>query len=219
MTQATLRVEVVDSGIGIEPALLSRIFNAFEQVGEGERFGRFGTWSGDHEGTRRNAWRRRKCDKFGAGPRCKVHRDLPDRRMSVQFDQPTHRTMAKPTTSIRLRLLLVEDHEDTSRSLSRLLVRRGYEVRAARTLETALETAREFEFDVLISDMGLPDGSGIELMEQLLGRAKVRGIALSGYGMEEDVQRSMGVGYREHLTKPVDIGRLDAAIQRIGRES
>jgi CheY-like chemotaxis protein len=82
-----------------------------------------------------------------------------------------------------------------------------------------MDTAREFEFDILISDMGLPDGSGIQLMERLLNIRDVRGIALSGYGMEEDIQRSMGVGYREHLTKPVDIGRLDEVIQRIGRES
>jgi CheY-like chemotaxis protein len=64
--------------------------------------------------------------------------------------------------------------------------------------------------------MGLPDGTGLDLMEKLCQDRSVRGIALSGYGMEEDVQRSRNAGYAEHLTKPVDIHKLDTAIQRVG---
>jgi CheY-like chemotaxis protein len=79
---------------------------------------------------------------------------------------------------------------------------------------TAAEGA---EFDLLLSDLGLPDGSGIDLMQHLKARAALRGIALSGFGTEADIQRSREAGFEEHLTKPVDVGRLRAAVERLGR--
>ncbi len=114
------------------------------------------------------------------------------------------------------RLLVVEDHADTQHSLTRLLERRGYEVRAVDGMHDALNLARDYAFDVLISDMGLPDGSGLDLIQTLSATRPVSGIALSGFGMEEDVRRSKEAGYGEHLTKPVDINKLDAVIQRLG---
>jgi CheY-like chemotaxis protein len=69
------------------------------------------------------------------------------------------------------------------------------------------------DFDLMISDLGLPDGTGHDLMRQLIARKRgVKAIALSGYGMEDDVQRSRDAGFIEHLTKPVGIDRLQAAI-------
>ena len=216
--EGNLRVEVIDTGIGIEPDLLPRIFNAFEQVGEGEQFGGLGLGLAITKALVEMHRGEVTASSAGRGQGA---------RFTLTFPTVTARKLKPPETvpggtgdaRLRLRLLLVEDHEDTNRSLSRLLTRQGYEVRAARTMKDALETAREFEFDVLISDMGLPDGTGIQLMAQLSGMRAIRGIALSGYGMEEDIQRSLGIGYREHLTKPVDIGRLDEVIQRIGREN
>jgi CheY-like chemotaxis protein len=113
-------------------------------------------------------------------------------------------------------LLVVEDHADTQHSLTRLLERRGYEVRAVDGISEALAVARDYPFDVLISDMGLPDGSGLDLMRSLSSTRRVNGIALSGFGMEEDVRRSKDAGFGEHLTKPVDIAKLDCVIQRLG---
>ena len=211
-----LRVEVADTGIGIEPDSFpgssmpsNRWVRASVSAGSalGSRL----------QGARRDAWRRGHCLQCWSRLRRQVHAHFPHRGCRARGAESCRR--GADSEHLQLRVLLVEDHEDTNRSLSRLLVRRGYDVRAARTLEDALATARAFEFDILISDMGLPDGSGIQLMQQLSGIRSVRGIALSGYGMEEDIQRSMGVGYREHLTKPVDIGRLDEAIQRIAREN
>ena len=123
--------------------------------------------------------------------------------------------------SLRLRLLLVEDHLDTAAMLRRLLARRGYEVRSAESVESALDAARDYELDVLVSDIGLPDGTGIDLIHRLTkmkGGQCFRAIALSGFGMHEDLERSKSAGFSEHLTKPVDFAVLERALNRIGQE-
>jgi CheY-like chemotaxis protein len=115
-----------------------------------------------------------------------------------------------------MRVLLVEDHEDTNRSLTSLLRRRGYTVQATRSVQGALELAANERFDVLVSDIGLPDGSGIDIMQAMNSEHPIFGIALTGFGMEEDVRRSHAVGFHHHLIKPVDLNRLDALLQRGG---
>ena len=125
--------------------------------------------------------------------------------------------MAAPASERKaLRVLLVEDHEDSNRSLTQLLRRRGYEVCSARDVSSALSAAEKFHFDVLVSDMGLPDGNGLELIGKLAATRSVAGIALTGYGMESDVQQSYAAGFQHHLIKPVDLNRLDALIQTLG---
>ncbi|MHA3770100.1 response regulator [Verrucomicrobiota bacterium sgz303538] len=213
-----LCVEVTDTGIGIEPALVSRIFNAFEQVGEGERFGGLGLGLAITRSLVHMHGGEIAATSEGLGKGATFTVMLPT---AEPEKRETENVSSEEGTKERLamRLLLVEDHEDTSRSLSRLLQKRGYQVRTALSVAAALEEAEGYDFDVLISDMGLPDGSGIDLMKQLtLDHCTIRGIALSGYGMEEDVQRSKSVGFREHLTKPVDISRLDDVIQKVGRQ-
>jgi CheY-like chemotaxis protein len=111
-----------------------------------------------------------------------------------------------------MRILLVEDHEDTNRSLTSLLRRRGYEVQSALTFESALELSAKGEFDVLISDLGLPDGSGIDLIQKLPSKPPL-GIALTGFGMEKDIRKSREVGFQHHLVKPIDLNKLDSLIQ------
>ena len=108
----------------------------------------------------------------------------------------------------------MEDHEDTNRSLTTLLRQRGYQVDQAYDLRTALDLAASREFDVLISDIGLPDGSGIDLMSRLQHNGPLFGIALTGFGMEEDIRRSYAVGFSHHLVKPIDLNRLDSLIQQ-----
>jgi two-component system CheB/CheR fusion protein len=117
--------------------------------------------------------------------------------------------------SRRLRLLVVEDHHDTARTLRTLLKRSGYSVDTAGSIAAALDLAVRETFDLLISDLGLPDGSGYELMTALQRIQPVPGIAMSGYGMEEDVRRSRDAGFHEHLVKPIDMPRLQAAIRKL----
>jgi CheY-like chemotaxis protein len=102
----------------------------------------------------------------------------------------------------------VEDHEPTLQVISTLLSRDGYEVITASSVAGALTAAKADRFDLVISDLGLPDGTGITLMERLREAHGLRGIALSGYGMEEDQARSIEAGFVAHLVKPVRVAEL-----------
>jgi CheY-like chemotaxis protein len=88
-------------------------------------------------------------------------------------------------------------------------------VLGAANVREALDLAERETFDLLISDIGLPDGSGIELLHRLQGRAPLKAIALSGYGMEDDVRRSHDAGFAAHLVKPVDFRQLQDLIEKL----
>ena len=107
------------------------------------------------------------------------------------------------------RILLVEDHEPTRVALTNLLERRGHKVQKAGSAAEATSLAARESFDLVISDIGLPDNSGYDLMAGLRDQFGLKGIALSGYGMEEDVTRSLQSGFLAHLIKPVRIDALD----------
>ena len=112
------------------------------------------------------------------------------------------------------RILLVDDHADTRTSLQRLLARRGHTVALAGSVAEALAQAGGQSFELVISDLGLPDGNGHDLMRALhAAHAGLAGIALSGYGMEADIERSHAAGFAVHLTKPLDFAVLETAIE------
>ena len=114
------------------------------------------------------------------------------------------------------KILLVEDHHDTARAMARLLNLSGYAVRTANTYRSAIEICDEEQFDLVISDVGLPDGSGYDLMREMLDRAcTTKGIAVSGYGTEKDVEDSLRAGFTVHLVKPVEFEVLCDAIRRV----
>jgi two-component system CheB/CheR fusion protein len=116
-----------------------------------------------------------------------------------------------------LHILLVEDHADTAEAMSALLGALGHRVTRADSVAAALEAATEAEaVDLVVSDLGLPDGSGHDLM-RALSALGLRGIALSGYGMEEDIRKSHEAGFEKHLTKPIDAEVFKAAIRQFVR--
>ena len=115
------------------------------------------------------------------------------------------------------RVLLVEDHEDSAQTLSMVLSLKGYDVQVARSVAEGCSLAAGC--DLVISDISLPDGTGLDLLRALRQQHPVCAIALSGYGTEEDVRRSREAGFAEHLVKPVDIDRLLATIARLSRAS
>ena len=204
-----LRVEIADTGMGIEPEALPKIFDAFEQGGR-TQLGGLGlglaiskTLVEAHKGTiTAQSDGRNKGSKFAlVFPTCeKVEAQIaPALSPSFAERQP-------------MRILLVEDHEDTNRSLTNLLRRRGYHVQSALTFQSALELSVREKFDVLISDLGLPDGSGLDLIQKLASKPPL-GIALTGFGMEKDIRKSREVGFQHHLVKPIDLNKLDALIQ------
>ena len=116
---------------------------------------------------------------------------------------------------LRLRILLVEDNLDSLRVLARLLGRRGHSVVTASSLGEAVQLGAAEAFDVVISDIGLPDGSGLDLMRTIRAQVRLGGIALSGFGMEQDLRRSEEAGFTTHLTKPIDFARLEAVIDQV----
>jgi CheY-like chemotaxis protein len=112
-----------------------------------------------------------------------------------------------------LHILLVEDHEDTSRVMTRLLRTLNHEVRTAATVASAIEMAKSHRFDLVISDLGLPDRSGLDLMRELKAAYGITGIALTGFGMEADIEKSREAGFAAHLTKPIRIETLESIIR------
>jgi signal transduction histidine kinase len=220
----TVAVEISDTGMGIRPEVLPRIFDAFEQ---GDRrvtrqFGGLGLGLAitkaivELHGGVLTAW----SEGEGAGAAFTVHLPL----AGVEcLALPAVPAPVEAEGELRaagpLRLLLVEDHRDTAEAMADLLRAQGHRVTVAGTVTEALGAAESAGgLDLLVSDLGLPDGSGLDLMRELAARRGLRGIALSGYGTEEDVRRSREAGFEEHLTKPVDFQTLKDAIRRAARK-
>jgi CheY-like chemotaxis protein len=112
-------------------------------------------------------------------------------------------------------VLLVDDHPDTMKVMSRILSRWGLRLTCAGRISEALQAASKEKFDLLISDIGLPDGSGCELVEQLHKMQPIQAIALSGFGMDTDIHRSLAAGFSAHLTKPVNLDQLQEVVTRL----
>lgn len=209
-------VEVADTGVGIAPEILPRVFDAFEQGGRAitSQYGGLGLGL---------AISKRVIDLHGGS----ISAESAGRDQGSTFivtlqamqtsllEGPTallpHENIATQPASI----LFVEDHEDTARVLQRILEHAGYVTAHANSLARARELAASMPFDLVISDVGLPDGSGVDLMRFLHAHYGLRGIALSGFGTEEDILASASAGFTEHLTKPVDWPQLRGAIDRL----
>lgn len=114
--------------------------------------------------------------------------------------------MADSTSSKSI--LVVEDHSDSATSLARILSREGHRVSVAASINEANALAAEQRFDVALCDLGLPDGDGCDLMRQLAQRYGLKGIALTGYGMPNDIERARTAGFSAHVLKPISFDNL-----------
>ena len=209
----TMAIVVHDTGIGIDPSIMNRIFDPFEQ-GEQTFQRRFG-------GLGLGLAISRSLAQAHGGTLC-ARSEGPSRGSTFTL---TMKTVAPPTRIVKLtepvpesrplRILLVDDHQDTCTALERLLVRRGHLVAAAHNVRSAMEAAARNPFDLLISDIALPDGTGTELMAYLRAISPLPGIAISGFGMNGDIEKSIEAGFSEHLVKPVKMENLEAAIDRV----
>jgi PAS domain S-box-containing protein len=214
-----IEVEVSDMGAGIPAEKLPRIFDAFEQASRSSTGGlglglaickalselHGGTISAHSAGSSRGS-------TF-------VVRLPVQNGVSVPLAHDSPKT--ESLESHPLRILLVEDHHDTAETLRRLLVRRKYHVKAASSVGAAIEASRDYAFDVLVTDIGLPDGNGVELFQQLKQikeHQAVYAIALSGYGMDEDISRSISAGFAHHITKPVEFAQLHRCLKEISQK-
>ncbi len=207
-----VHVEVQDYGRGISAELAPRLFTPFEQGQRRSADERRGLGLGlaiskalveAHHG-------RISVYSAGLGQGASFRVELPTCEIPAGVDlRPTpEATNGKSSAGFEKRVLLVEDHADTAVVMERLLRSRGYYVERVGTKATALEAGHASQFDVLISDIGLPDGSGHEIMEELGQGGKMCGIALSGFGSEEDVRRSHRAGFAAHLVKPINFEEL-----------
>ena len=212
--------EVADTGIGIGPEHLHHIFNAFEQGEDAitRRFGGLGLGLAisrsiieGHGGVLAVASPGRDC-----GSTFTV-------TLPVEADRPVDRPANVPAANLEadharaepdFRLLFVEDDAMTARIMAKLFRQNGYVVSTANSIAGALKVPAE-EYDLVVSDIGLPDGSGLELMRAIKLRRDVPGIALTGYGMEDDIRKSLEAGFVAHLTKPLDFAKLDALIRKV----
>ncbi len=209
-----IKFVITDSGIGIAEEKQERLFDAFEQgeVGTTRQFGGLGLGLAIcknlvelHGGTIEVNSRGR-----GYGTSATI---CLKSYYGAETPRPEDGDLGKNGKDMRI--LLVEDHSDTRRVLTRLLEGFGYTVAAAGTVEEAIAAFGNGAFDVILSDIGLPDGSGYDVITRAKQIRDVTGVALTGYGMSEDVRRSQEAGFAFHLTKPIDAAELRNVLRRV----
>jgi two-component system CheB/CheR fusion protein len=206
-----LAFEISDSGSGIDENLMPKLFQAFEQG------------QPDAQGLGLGLAICQAIMKLHGGNITGRNRsDGPGAVFTVEFKTMAAAAAEKSTTPetggarLRpLRILIVEDHEHTAAVMQRLLDRDGHAVRVAATVREAVDALRTMPIDLLVSDLGLPDGDGFEVMGELAKISDAKGIAVSGYGMDEDIERSSRAGFSAHLTKPINVAKLKETIQQV----
>lgn len=212
--EGRLVLSVADTGVGISQEALPLIFCAFEQGDvEGQhRFGGLGLGLAISQAIveAHNGSIRADSQGVGQGATFTVTLDTVEAPPLAAEGSDESATAASS-----LRLLVVEDHEATRATLARLLERSGHRVTQAATMTEGLAAFGSQAFDAVISDLGLPDGSGLDLMREMRRQRPVHGIALSGYGMEEDVRQTREAGFFAHLVKPVSIEQLRRLLAQV----
>ncbi len=210
-----IEIVICDTGSGIETEVLSRVFQPFEQAERGKAGG-LGLGLAISKTLVELHGGEILIESPGVGQGTTVTVLLPtvaERPHEDDSAEPAGRNGAR-----HLEVLLLEDHVDTSESLTMLLEMQGHRVTQAFNVATALEYASSRDFDLLLSDLGLPDGSPGEVMKTVALRNGTMGVALSGFGMDKDVERTRGYGFRHHLVKPVDVARLDEILHECSAE-
>jgi signal transduction histidine kinase/ActR/RegA family two-component response regulator len=216
-------ISVTDTGIGLIPEERERIFQPFTQGDHAredpKRFGGLGLGLNisqrlvDLHGGKLNA------ASPGRGQGTTFTVELPSAGCAIPVE-PAPPPLSDSKWPFRhLRILLVEDHAPTRKVLEGLLRRKGHQPTLAASVSEAHDRLTGDTFDVVMSDLGLPDGSGWQLMSEVKKiQPGVPGIALSGYGMEGDLRKTKEAGFTVHLTKPVSLEQLDTALHRIEEE-
>ena len=206
-----IRIVVADTGGGIPPAFLQRIFVPFEQADRTHGVG-LGLGLAIAKGLVEQHGGTIVADSDGPGTGATFTVELPTTRpVSASRDEGVI-ALDRPTRETRI--LLVEDHPDSAEAIELGLTSVGYQVVVADSVGAALAHADE-TFDLLVSDLSLPDGSGLDVMRELLTRRPVFGIALSGFGAESDVRATREAGFQRHLVKPIELSQLIAAIESL----
>jgi len=211
-------VVVSDSGIGMSSETLSRIFHPFDQ-GELDIFrhsGGLGLGMSLSKALLEMMGGSISATSDGVGQGSAFIVSIPS------VESPTGSKPAEASGSdgvdngsSNLKILLVEDHLDSAITMKRLLEMRGHDVHLAHSVAAAVETIANDEFELLLCDLGLPDGTGLDVIRYYRTLYQTPAIAVSGFGMESDVVRCMEAGFNSHVTKPVNFQKLEAAIRKV----
>ncbi|MEO6567187.1 MAG: PAS domain S-box protein [Opitutaceae bacterium] len=203
-----LRIQIIDNGEGIAADMLHVIFRAFEHAPESRKHAGLGLGLAIvkslvtmHEGSV-------TADSAGPGQGSTFTVEL----LAVVNPSNAKVKSARSRAAKGYRLLLVEDDTDTRDALTRLLKAKGYSVTAAATVSEAIQAGASETFDLLLCDLGLPDGNGSEIIRHLKKSSDLRAIALTGFGQEEDVASALEAGFNAHITKPIKIQVLHETI-------
>jgi PAS domain S-box-containing protein len=207
-----VEVRVRDTGIGLAPEMLPRIFDLFAQADQSLARSQGGLGLGLtlvrrivelHGGTV-------QAFSLGLGQGSELTVRLPVSKVCPS-ENPMPAPVATPVARTGLRVLVVDDNVDTLRGMTKLLHRSGYEVKVAHDGQTAIEAARAFQPEVVVLDIGLPGMDGYQVARKLRQEEDLKGaliIANSGYGQESDRIRSREAGFDYHLVKPIDYSAL-----------
>ncbi len=212
-------IEVSDTGIGIEPDVLPKIFDPFQQ-GEStitRRFGGLGLGLAICKGVVEAHGGEISSESGGQDKGATfrvIFNALAEQELQSNSDPAQDLLAVERGKLSSLRILVVEDEPTTMQLMARLLRGLGHEVTTANSVASALDSIQENGLDMIISDIGLPDGSGLDLLRQAIAIiGPIPAIALTGYGMEEDLRKSREAGFTAHVTKPIDFAKLEAMIQ------
>jgi CheY-like chemotaxis protein len=210
------RFEITDNGIGIERERLTSIFTPFEQADPtvSRQFGGLGLGLAISKHLIDLHHGRIEAESRGRsfGTTFKITLDtLPEGAEEASTDSAASKHMVK-----RLRILLVEDHRDTRHALSRLLTHFGHQTSVADSTRRALEMMASKQFDLVLCDIGLPDGTGYDVISKAKAEGPIKAVAITGFGTDEDIRRSKAAGFDFHLVKPVDFQELRTVLEQVG---
>jgi hypothetical protein len=213
--ESGFKFAITDTGIGIEAGKQDSLFRAFEQGDRGvsRQFGGLGLGLAISKNLVELHGGKISVSSRGRGFGTTATVTL--KTMPAGNAAPAEVESNSNETSAGMRILLVEDHDDTRRVLARLLTHFGYNVVLSASVEEALSAFRAEPFDAILSDIGLPDGTGYDIISEAKRSHDVCGVALTGFGMPEDVRRSQEAGFEFHLTKPVDVAELRSVLRKL----
>jgi CheY-like chemotaxis protein len=208
-----VQICVEDTGIGIEPEQIGKLFNAFEQGDQNmtRQFGGLGlglaitkALTDVHGGT---------VTAQSPGPHCGATFTitLPTAAAPAQRSQAVLPEHVHPAGV--LNILLIEDHVDTAEVMAQLIRTLGHDVTTVGRVDDALAATQLQNFDLVISDVGLPDGTGLDFIKAYREHWDTPAVALTGFGTDEDVRRCLAAGFTSHLTKPVNFSQLETMIE------
>lgn len=213
-----LEVTISDDGIGMSQDIMERLFHRFEQgsatphksrgLGLGLSIAK--ALVSAHHGTLR-------ASSQGEQQGSVFTVTLPVTEPPVSDAKPVADDL-QAELDTALQILLLEDHVDTAQVMSAVLRGMGHEVELVGTVAAGVEKVQSKKYDLILSDLGLPDGTGLNFIEEARKVCQTPAIALTGYGMAEDVEKCLRAGFNEHLTKPIDFERLQKSINNATRD-